>query len=201
MRDYLVFGTRYNKFDNIFEWIKEHSDAGCIQSSYKLHKDGEYKFKKNGRLYADVENRYFVFNEHSLVYNEELMLCRNTVNYQKTIVVLRDMYDVIDNMLTVTFKDVDRIVNKQIDLFEEYVEELMDQSHYILDKYKFFISYNRWCKDIEYRDYIGSMLGFGNADTKIYENEENKSLRERIRYRKHFTDHLKYLNWKLTELL
>ena len=194
MKDYLVYGTKYNKFDEIFEWILNHQDAHRILSSYKLHKDGKYSYKETINLEDESDHRYFEFRETSLVYNEELMLCRNTTNYTKSIIIFRDIYDVIETLVNRTFRSVDNAVAKQVNLFEEYVEEMLKETNKIPEGYELFINYNRLCTDIGYRDKIAEALGFENTDITLKVAANITPLRNKLRYKKYITQRLTELN-------
>ncbi len=195
MKDFLVFGTRYNKFDEIFKWISNHQHAGYYNTDVDTHKKRRYV--KNQNENDALMYRYFMFNEVSLVCHEDLMLSFNTTNYTKTIVIFRDMYDVIDDILSCTFKSVDNVVMKQIDLFEEYADEYLKETNKIPDTYKLFINYNRWSNDMKYRDELAKSLGFENTDYRTYKDTQNFKLRDKVRYRKFFTSSVKEINSKV----
>ena len=199
MKDYLVFGTRYNKFDEVFKWISEHQNAGYDESNAKDHLKVNYGAKKDIDQKDINKHRYFMFNETSLVYHEDLMFAYKTANYTKTILIFRDLYDVIEDILSCTFKPefVDSIISNQIDLFEEYADEYLDETNKLPHPYRLFLNYNRWMTDIGYRNEIATDLGFENTDFKTYSNNHNSKLRDKLRYRKHFTSRVKSLNHKV----
>lgn len=190
MKDYLVYGTRYSGFGRMLEWISDHCDARCIKTDVNSHIKNKYDKK------SLVNRRYFLFAETSLVYNERLMLCRNTTNYTKSIIVFRDIYDVIENVLQKTRVSVDKVISKQTDLFEEYSDELLKETHYIPEGYELFINYRRWLMDVDYRNKIGSALGFENSDKEVYELNMDKRLRNSLRFKKYKTKSLTDLNKK-----
>lgn len=195
MKTYLVYGTRECRWDEIFEWILDHNlGAMTIGTSVTKHNRESYK---NPGEYSErnVTHKYFYLPETSLVYNEELVFSYNTANYNKSIVILRDIYDVVQDILEVTVKNVDEIISNQFELFEEYAEELSGEAHRLMDGHKLFINYNKWSNDIAYRDEVAQDLGFQNKDTQLYEYSWNTTLRNKMRYKKYFNSDIYRLNY------
>lgn len=194
MKDYLVYGTRHCGFDKIFEWILDHTDSWYVVSNTKLHTKGLYENKPK-----DVKLRFFTFYETSLVYNEDLMFAHNTSNYTKSIVVLRYAEDFIDDILSTVKKNAEKVVERNIDLFEEYVDEYTNETNKLVDGYKLFINFNKWLWDIPYRNSIAEQLGFNNTDNETYIVTKDYVLRSRIRFRKHITNRVKQLNDRIDD--
>lgn len=192
MKTYLVYGTRDCGWNTIFEWIADcDKNAVSVFTNVKKHNRESYKgLNKNNHVYFNLE-------ETSLVYNEELVFSYNTADYDKSIVILRDIYDVVQDILEVTVKNVDNIIANQIELFEEYAEEYLEESHKLMDNHKLFINYNKWCCDLEYRNEIAKQLGFENKDVNMYENEWNTTLRAKMRYKKYFNTDIYRLNYSV----
>lgn len=192
MKTYLVYGTRDCGWNTIFEWIKYHEPGAVnIPTSVQKHNRESYKGLDKST------HRFFNLQETSLIYNEELVFSYNTADYDKSVVVLRDIYDVVQDILEVTVKNVDNIIANQIELFEEYAEECLEESHKLMDNHKLFINYNKWCCDLEYRDEIAKQFGFDNKDVNMYENEWNTTLRAKMRYKKYFNTDIYRLNYSV----
>ena len=169
--------------------ILDHIDSWYVVSDVKLHTKGLYKNKPK-----DVKLRFFTFYETSLVYNEDLMFAHNTSNYTKSIVILRYAEDFIDDILSTVKKNADKVVERNVDLFEEYVDEYTNETNKLVDGYKLFINFNKWLWDIPYRNSIAEQLGFTNTDNETYLVTKDYVLRSRIRFRKHITSRVKQLN-------
>ncbi|MCK5017018.1 MAG: hypothetical protein KAS32_08095 [Candidatus Peribacteraceae bacterium] len=178
-------------FEQIFEWILYHNDAIYYPANVKQHINDKYDKK------TFPQQEYFYFKETSLVYNEDLMFARNTTNYTKSVIILRDLRDVIEDISSCTFKSAEKVITNQIKLFEEYGEEYLNNTNKIPSNYKLFINYNKWLDEIPYRNHIANQLGFENTDTNIYLTTKNFKLRNKLRYRKYFTSYVKELNNKI----
>jgi hypothetical protein len=185
-----VYGTRYCKFDEIYKWILKHQQAWMYKTDVKTHTQGKYK-KFDGGV-----SEFFYLPETSLVYNEDLLASHNNEYYRKTIIILRDLTDVIEDVLHKTFKPefVDRIIRDQIDLFEEYTDEYMNETNKCPDTYTTFILYDQWLRDEEYRHHVALILGFHNTDYEEYTPNRDYVLRNKLRFKKHITDEVRILN-------
>jgi hypothetical protein len=190
---YLVYGTRYCKFDEIYKWILDHQQAWLYETDFKTHTQGKYK------KFDDGESEYFYLPETSIVFNEDMLASHNNECYRKSIIILRDLTDVIEGVLSRTFKpeSVDRAIGNQIELFEEYTDEYIGETNKCPDHYTMFILYDRWLKDIDYRDNVARTLGFINTDYKEYIQVRDYTLRNRLRFKKHITEEIISLNKRI----
>jgi len=187
---YLVYGTRYCKFEEIFKWINHHQESHLYKTDIKTHTQGKYDKHKGGVA------EFFYLPETSLVYNEDLLASHNNECYRKTIIMLRDLTDVIEDVLHKTFKPdyVNSIIRNQIDLFEEYTDEFINETNKCPDNYTMFILYDQWLKDEEYRHHVALEFGFHNTDYKEYSPNRDYVLRNKLRFKKHITDEVRTLN-------
>jgi hypothetical protein len=185
-RSYFVFGTRYSGWDKIYCWIKRHQKAYCYDVGYKQFCNGTFQENLN-------DHTYYNFAETSLVHHEDIMLTTNKGLYTKTIIVLNDIEDVIEEILHKTRKSVEDVVNNQVELLEELIEEAKGETHYIPERSKLVILYDQWLKDEEYRNWIAELLGFVNTNHETYHKVIDYKLRDSYRYKYFITDRIRNL--------
>jgi|GEM_PF-7056225 len=184
---YLVFGNRYCGWDEIIKWILDHKDV-----SYHVT-DVEHA-KKGTMTSCDGDTVFSYYPETSLVYHEDILFNSNLATYRKTIIVYRDIKDVIAKILKNTRINIDKVVNKQVYLFEDYTDELIGESSKIHEPYFMPIFYDKWRYNIDYRNDIANQLGFVNTYKDAIEREYNLKDRQKVRYIRQITQRVKELN-------
>jgi hypothetical protein len=181
---FFAFGTRYCGFDEMKEWFPFETIYCNIKNFSKIK-------------HKSLNHSLYFFPETSLLYHNDLILTPKKGNYIKTIIIYRDLTDVIEIILEKTRINVDEVIKKQISLFEEYTNELIGETSNILEPYFMPIFYDMWRQDIKYRNSIAEALGFVNKDNTIYHAHHNYKLRQGIRFKRQITSQVKDLNRRI----
>lgn len=184
---YLVFGTRYCGWDNIFEWILTHKDVSYHVMSLDKNKEGSMK------AYED-DTVFYYYPETSLVYHEDILFNSDLATYRKTIIVYKDLTDVIEKVFKRTKINPEKAISKQVELFEEYTDELIGETSKIHEPYFMPIFYDLWRHNLDYRNILAEKLGFKNNFTDVVEKEYDFKFRQKIKYKRQITSRVKELN-------
>jgi hypothetical protein len=175
MNTILIFSTKRSGHHAIIEWIGNNMNGGIVfhnDTHWRSFVDGKkvYLGKRKEVLYGGKSKKNLtVYNFEDININQHSKIVKSpfVVNHDKTIIVLRDVYNMVASSIKSTTKNVDVTIRKRVDRWKEYCFELLGETDWV-DKNKLhFINYNMWFIDREYRDLIGKSIGFINEDNGI----------------------------------
>lgn len=175
MKTTLIFATKRSGHHAIIEWIGNNREKGLV-----FHNDTHWKSLVEGRkiylgkrkevLYGGkVKKDLTVYNFEDLNINQHSAILQSPfiINYDRTIIVLRDVYNMVASSIKSTPKNTNIRIRKRVSRWKEYCKELLGETDYVTSDKLHFINYNTWFSDREYRDLIGRSLGFDNKDYGI----------------------------------
>jgi hypothetical protein len=175
MKTILVFSTKRSGHHAIIEWIGRNMDNGLIfhnDVQWRLFVQGikRYRGKRKEIVFGGKTKKDLtIYNFEDININQHMNILQSpfTTGYIKTLIPLRDVYNMVASSIKSTPKNTDTVIRKRVDRWKEYCLEVLGRTDYVTASKLHFINYNLWFIDREYRDLIGRSLGFENKDYGI----------------------------------
>lgn len=129
---------------------------------------GKYKQLRYGDKSQSVDLQVYNFENGPIHRYKHALNSSFTDNHYKTIIVIRDIYNVVASSIKSSNKNnMSVYISRLIDRWKGHCREVLDQTDYVSGDKKIFVNYNTWFLDEQYRHLIAMAIGFKNKEMGI----------------------------------